>query len=143
MNAGARGVSSERVLLDVFGVTHTHFSHILPAMWTRSERLARLGGHSWSGSAQRHFERLAWSLKWELPDTFEFLGQPTQAKLSLGEEFRSILARLVRDTPPSTATWGVGLSSRVEGALPGEYHWLGPRVSASVRCRARLARWDR
>ena len=48
MNAVAQGVSSERVPLDVFDVTHTHVSYILPALWTRCAVI--VGSPTYEGS---------------------------------------------------------------------------------------------
>jgi anaerobic nitric oxide reductase flavorubredoxin len=35
MNAVARGVSEQGLLVDIFSVTHTHVSYILPSLWTQ------------------------------------------------------------------------------------------------------------
>jgi len=63
---------------------------------TRNKKVARFGSYGWSGGAQRHFERLIEPLKWELLDSFEFIGGPTKEDLRHGEEFGARFARLVK-----------------------------------------------
>jgi flavorubredoxin len=58
--------------------------------------VARFGSYGWSGGAQRAFERLAETLKWEVTDTFEFAGRATAEQLRQAEEFGARFARLVR-----------------------------------------------
>jgi anaerobic nitric oxide reductase flavorubredoxin len=62
----------------------------------RNKKVARFGSYGWSGGAQRHFERLIEPLKWELLDSFEFIGGPTKGDLRHGEEFGARFARLVK-----------------------------------------------
>jgi len=64
----------------------------------RNKKAARFGSYGWSGGAQRHFERIIEPLKWEVMDTFEFVGGPTEADLRHGEEFGTRFARLIRET---------------------------------------------
>jgi len=47
--------------------------------------------------AQRHFERIIEPLRWELVDSFEFMGGPTEDDLTRGEEFGARFARLVKN----------------------------------------------
>ena len=63
----------------------------------RNKRAARFGSYGWSGGAQRVFERLAESLKWQVLDVFEFVGQPTDKELRQGEAFGASFARALRD----------------------------------------------
>jgi anaerobic nitric oxide reductase flavorubredoxin len=63
----------------------------------RNKKVARFGSYGWSGGAQRHFERIIEPLKWELMDSFEFMGGPTEEDLRHGEEFGTRFARLVKD----------------------------------------------
>ncbi len=56
---------------------------------------ARFGSYGWSGGAQRHVERLLEGLKWQLAESFEFVGGPTGEDLARGEEFGARFARLV------------------------------------------------
>jgi flavorubredoxin len=62
----------------------------------RGKQVARFGSYGWSGGAQRHFERLIEPLKWELSDSFEFVGCPTDEDLRRGEEFGAQFARLIK-----------------------------------------------
>ena len=62
----------------------------------RDKKVARFGSYGWSGGAQRHFERLIEPLKWELEDSFEFVGSPTEEDLKHGEEFGAQFARLIK-----------------------------------------------
>jgi flavorubredoxin len=62
----------------------------------RNKKVARFGSYGWSGGAQRHFERIIEPLKWELVDSFEFAGGPTEEDLKHGEEFGARFARLIK-----------------------------------------------
>jgi anaerobic nitric oxide reductase flavorubredoxin len=64
----------------------------------RNKIVARFGSYGWSGGAQRHFERIIKPLKWEVADTFEFMGGPTEDDLGRGEEFGARFARLIQAT---------------------------------------------
>jgi anaerobic nitric oxide reductase flavorubredoxin len=64
----------------------------------RNKTVARFGSYGWSGGAQRDFERIIKPLKWEMADTFEFIGGPTEDDLGRGEEFGARFARLVQAT---------------------------------------------
>ena len=57
---------------------------------------ARFGSYGWSGGAQRRFEQLAESLKWQAVDMLEFAGGPTDAQLEQGREFGVKFARTVQ-----------------------------------------------
>ena len=63
----------------------------------RGRKTARFGSYGWSGGAQRHFERLIEPLRWELVNSFEFMGGPTEDDLTRGEEFGARFARLVKN----------------------------------------------
>jgi flavorubredoxin len=62
----------------------------------RHKKVARFGSYGWSGGAQRHFERIIKPLKWELVDTLEFIGGPTEEDLKHGKEFGASFARLIQ-----------------------------------------------
>ena len=62
----------------------------------RNKKVARFGSYGWSGGAQRHFERIVKPLKWELVDSFEFIGGPTEEDLRHGDEFGARFARLIK-----------------------------------------------
>jgi flavorubredoxin len=112
MNAVAQGISDQGVPVDIFDVTRTHVSYILPSLWTqrgvivgaptyegglfpvmaqtldmagqkriRNKKLAYFGSYGWSGGARRELERIAEDLKWDVVDTLEFVGGPTEENL--------------------------------------------------------------
>jgi anaerobic nitric oxide reductase flavorubredoxin len=62
----------------------------------RNKKVARFGSYGWSGGAQRDFERRIEPLKWELVDSLEFIGGPTEEDLKHGEEFGARFARLIQ-----------------------------------------------
>ncbi len=62
----------------------------------RNKKVAYFGSYGWSGGAQREFERLVETLKWELTESFTFAGGPTEEDLRHGEEFGARFARLVQ-----------------------------------------------
>jgi anaerobic nitric oxide reductase flavorubredoxin len=62
----------------------------------QNKKVARFGSYGWSGGAQRRFEQLIEPLKWELTDSFEFVGSPTEEDLKHGEEFGTQFARLIK-----------------------------------------------
>jgi anaerobic nitric oxide reductase flavorubredoxin len=53
----------------------------------RNKKAGRFGSYGWSGGAQRHFERIVESAKWDLFGSLEFMGGPTTEDLKRGEEF--------------------------------------------------------
>lgn len=61
----------------------------------RNKQVARFGSYGWGGGAQRDFERIIEPLKWELVESFEFIGGPTEEGLKHGEEFGARFARLI------------------------------------------------
>jgi len=61
----------------------------------RNKQVARFGSYGWGGGAQRDFERIIEPLKWELVESFEFIGGPTEEDLEHGEEFGARFARLI------------------------------------------------
>ena len=63
----------------------------------RNKKTARFGSYGWSGGAQKHFEKIIEPAKWELVDSFEFIGAPTSAELKQGEEFGARFAGTIRN----------------------------------------------
>jgi anaerobic nitric oxide reductase flavorubredoxin len=63
----------------------------------QNKQIARFGSYGWSGGAQRRLEQLVEQLKWELVDSFEFAGGPTDEDLRTGEEFGAHFARLIKN----------------------------------------------
>lgn len=54
------------------------------------------GSFGWSGGALREMKRIIEPLKWNLVDTFEFVGSPTKADVKKAEEFGVQFAELVK-----------------------------------------------
>jgi len=63
----------------------------------KNKQVARFGSYGWSGGAQRRFEQLIEPLKWDLFDSFEFKGGPTDEDLRHGEEFGARFARHLKE----------------------------------------------
>jgi len=63
----------------------------------RHKKAGRFGSYGWSGGAQKHFERIIEPAKWELIDSLEFIGGPTNQDLKQGEEFGARFAESIRD----------------------------------------------
>jgi anaerobic nitric oxide reductase flavorubredoxin len=63
----------------------------------RGKKAARFGSYGWSGGAQRSFENTVKPMKWDLLDSFEFHGGPTEEDLKRGEEFGAQFARSIKD----------------------------------------------
>jgi anaerobic nitric oxide reductase flavorubredoxin len=63
----------------------------------RNKKAGRFGSYGWSGGAQKHFERIIEPAKWELVDSFEFIGGPTSQDLKQGEEFGARFAQTIKD----------------------------------------------
>jgi flavorubredoxin len=59
---------------------------------------ARFGSYGWSGGAQRRFDQLAESLKWQVTESFEFVGQPTEEDLNEGKAFGARFAQAVLES---------------------------------------------
>jgi anaerobic nitric oxide reductase flavorubredoxin len=64
----------------------------------RNKKVARFGSYGWGGGAQRHFERIIEPLKWELVESIEFKGGPTDDDLRQGEAFGARFARLIQES---------------------------------------------
>jgi flavorubredoxin len=67
-----------------------HIKHV-------SNRTAAIfGSHAWVGGAQRQFESLAETYKWNLTGKFEFFGAPSLDELQQGRAFGAEFARQVK-----------------------------------------------
>lgn len=128
MNAVAQGVSDEDVPVQIFDVTRTHASYILPSLWTQrgvligaptyegslfppmaqtllvaSQKRIRgraagwFGSYGWSGGALKELTGLIEPLKWDLVETLEFQGAPTEDQLREGEAFGARFAQHVKN----------------------------------------------
>jgi len=127
MNAVARGISDQDVPVEIYDVTRTHASYILPSLWTqrgvlvgaptyegglfplmahtldmagqkkiRDRKVAYFGSFGWSGGARREVEQIADGLTWEMVDTFEFCGIPTEEDLRTGRLFGARFAESLK-----------------------------------------------
>ncbi len=74
----------------------THVLEVASTKRIQNKQVARFGSYGWSGGAQRRFEQLLKPLKWELMDSFEFQGGPTDEDLRHGEEFGAQFARQIK-----------------------------------------------
>ncbi len=64
----------------------------------RNKKVLRFGSYGWSGGAQREFERIMEFAKWDVVDSFEFVGQPTKDDLIRGSEFGEKFAKIIQNT---------------------------------------------
>jgi anaerobic nitric oxide reductase flavorubredoxin len=62
-----------------------------------NKKVAMFGSYGWSGGALRHLEKIIEPVKWELVDSFEFTGRPTEAELEKGEEFGASFAEVIKN----------------------------------------------
>jgi flavorubredoxin len=53
----------------------------------KNKKAAYFGSYGWSGGALREMQKIIEPLKWDLSDTFEFLGSPTDKDIKKAEEF--------------------------------------------------------
>ena len=61
-----------------------------------SRKAAYFGSYGWSGGALRELKKIIEPLKWDLLETFEFIGGPTREDLAKGEELGRKFAELVK-----------------------------------------------
>ena len=64
----------------------------------RNKQIAYFGSYGWSGGARRELEQLAEGLKWDLVDTLEFHGGPTEELLHKAAQFGARFAELVQSS---------------------------------------------
>jgi len=63
-----------------------------------NKKVALFGSYGWSGGALRYLKKIVEPLKWELVDSLEFVGRPTEEELRRGEEFGARFAELISRT---------------------------------------------
>ncbi|NOY08194.1 MAG: FprA family A-type flavoprotein [Spirochaetes bacterium] len=63
----------------------------------RNKKMAMFGSYGWSGGALRELEKLTEGAKWELTDSYTFIGRPAAEDLKAGENFGASFARLVKE----------------------------------------------
>ena len=59
------------------------------------KKAAYFGSYGWSGGALRELNKIIEPMKWELTDTFEFVGCPKEKELKRGEEFGEKFGKLI------------------------------------------------
>lgn len=62
----------------------------------RNKKVLRFGSFGWAGGAQREFEKIIESARWDLIDSFEFMGQPTKDDLKKGERLGQKSAEILQ-----------------------------------------------
>lgn len=61
-----------------------------------NKKAAYFGSYGWSGGALKNLSAIVEPVKWELVDSFEFVGKPTDEELRKGEEFGARFAELIK-----------------------------------------------
>ncbi len=61
-----------------------------------NKKVCMFGSYGWSGGALKELKRIIEPVNWELVDTFEFAGGPTEEDLKRGEEFGANFAKLIK-----------------------------------------------
>lgn len=62
----------------------------------KNKKAAYFGSYGWSGGALREMQEIIKPLKWDLVDTFEFTGAPTDQDIRRAEELGALFAEAVR-----------------------------------------------
>lgn len=62
-----------------------------------NKKVAMFGSYGWSGGALRHLKKIIEPVKWELVDSFEFVGKPTEEDVKKGEEFGARFAEVIKN----------------------------------------------
>ncbi|TFG59902.1 MAG: FprA family A-type flavoprotein, partial [Spirochaetales bacterium] len=61
-----------------------------------NKKAVMFGSYGWSGGALKEIKRIIEPLKWELNDSLEFLGAPTDETMGKGEEFGRLFAESLK-----------------------------------------------
>ena len=61
-----------------------------------NKKAVMFGSYGWSGGALRKIKNIVDPLKWEIIDTFEFIGGPTEQDLAKGQQFGAEFARKIK-----------------------------------------------
>lgn len=59
----------------------------------KNKKAAYFGSYGWSGGALKEMQKIIEPLKWDLADTFEFLGAPSELDIKKAEEFGARFAK--------------------------------------------------
>ena len=62
----------------------------------KNKKAAYFGSYGWSGGALKEMQKIIEPLKWDLLDTFEFLGAPSDEDIKKAEEFGARFAEAVK-----------------------------------------------
>jgi flavorubredoxin len=62
----------------------------------KNKKAAYFGSYGWSGGAKRNLEKIIEPLKWDLADSFEFVGCPTDEEIKKGEEFGRKFGEMIK-----------------------------------------------
>jgi anaerobic nitric oxide reductase flavorubredoxin len=62
----------------------------------KNKKAANVGSYGWSGGALKEMQKIIDPLKWDLVDTFEFLGAPKDKDVKKAEEFGARFASIVK-----------------------------------------------
>jgi len=62
----------------------------------RNKKAALFGSYGWSGGAEKEIKRIIEPAKWEVVDSFEFIGAPTKEDLQRGEAFGAAFAERIQ-----------------------------------------------
>jgi anaerobic nitric oxide reductase flavorubredoxin len=61
-----------------------------------NKKAVMFGSYGWHGGALRHIRQIIEPLKWELVDSFEFVGSPTDKDLVKAEKFGEKFAGMIK-----------------------------------------------
>jgi anaerobic nitric oxide reductase flavorubredoxin len=73
-----------------------HLLDIAVHKGVRNKKAALFGSYGWSGGAQGDIKKIIEPAKWEVVDSFEFIGAPTKEDLKKGEEFGAAFAERIK-----------------------------------------------
>lgn len=62
----------------------------------KNKKAAYFGSYGWSGGALKEMQKIVEPLKWEMMDTFEFLGAPSEEDIKRAEKFGTRFAESVK-----------------------------------------------
>jgi anaerobic nitric oxide reductase flavorubredoxin len=63
----------------------------------KNKKFAMFGSYGWSGGALKEIEETVKPINWQLTDSFEFIGMPTDEELKKGEEFGRKFGELLKN----------------------------------------------
>ncbi len=61
-----------------------------------NKKIAYFGSYGWSGGALKHLKKIIEPVRWEMVDSLEFVGKPTDEDLKKGEEFGASFAEIIK-----------------------------------------------